>query len=468
MNIILPALIVIPFLAAFALLFLDKKLSHPIAFVTSVISLMLSILVLYLVDTYGFVVVYFSTSYIPQLNLSLNFGVNQVSLILLIMTSIVFLAASMVSTYMIKERERIYNIVFLVAQGASFAVFLSSNLLMLYIFWEVAEIMMFFIILLYGGYNRRYASIKFLIYSLFSSLLLLIGIIVLYSALSPHTFDLASVEANANSLPVSTQLIVLVLFLVSFMVKMPVFPFHSWLPDAHTEAPTTGSMILAGVLLKFGGYGLYLLILILPVTRAYSSSLILLFIFSAIYSSIVALRQTNIKRMIAYTSITDMGIVGVGLLASNVLGTQGAVYAMLSHALAISLLFLVAGTLDEVYGTLEIDKIKGVMKNFPGLAYLFILGAFAIVGLPLTAGFVGDILLFFGAFSAFGLVGVLPLMGILVMGATLFWVIERTFLSPINTTEPYNRLSNAVVVSGIFLLSAAIIFGIAPFVLLGT
>lgn len=466
MNLILPILIVLPFLGALLLLFIDKRFWHRLMVLISFATLVLSAAVIYLADTNGFASVAFSAAYVPQLNLSMNFGVNQVSLILLIMTSIVFFAASLVSKYFIKERQRIYNLIFLVAEGASFAVFLSANLLLFYIFWEVAEIMMFFIIFLYGGYNRRYASIKFLIYSLFSSLLLLIGIIILYSSITPHSFNISDIAAGAATIPLPTQLLVLVLFLVSFMIKMPIFPFHSWLPDAHTEAPTPGSMILAGVLLKFGGYGLYLLLIILPITAVYSSSIILLFVFSAIYSSIVALRQTNIKRMIAYTSITDMGIVGVGLFASNVLGTQGAIYAMLSHGIAISLLFLVAGSLDEIYGTLELDKIKGVIKNFPGISYLFIIGVFALVGIPLTAGFIADILLFFGSFSTFGLLGVLPLVGILMVGVTLFWAIERSFLSPVNTTTPYNHLSNIVMVSGVFLLASTIIFGIAPFLLL--
>ncbi|MDE1861201.1 MAG: NADH-quinone oxidoreductase subunit M [Candidatus Micrarchaeota archaeon] len=463
MSPILPLIVAIPFFAALLAFFIDKRICHTVALVASAATFALSLLALLLAHFYGLGQFQFTISYIPQLNLSMDFALTQVTMILLVMNAVVFLAASVVGPYFIRERQRIYAIIFLIAEGASYGVFLTGNLLMLYIFWEVAEIMMFFIIFVYGGYNRRYASIKFLIYSIFSSLLLLIGIILLYNNVNPHTFEITTLIASGSTIPEATQLLIAILLIGSFLIKMPVFPLHSWLPDAHTEAPTTGSMILAGVLLKFGGYGLLLTLLILPAVVNYSSSIALLFVFSSVYSSVVALRQANIKRMIAYTSITDMGIVGLGLLASNLLGVQGAVYVMLSHGIVISLLFLVAGTLDELYGTLEIDKIKGVVREFPAVGYLFIFGVFAIVGLPLTAGFIGDILLFFGSFGSFGLMGVVPLVGVLMIGVTLFWAIERSFFSQPRAAATYGSLSESVVASGLILSASAIALGLMPF-----
>ena len=464
---LLPVMLLVPLIFLVPLMVADKKYAHPITIAASSIVLVLSAAVLYLVHTSGLSYVSASAIYIPALNLSFSLSLSQPSLILLIMTAVVFFASSLVGEYFIGRVGRVYATVFLVAEAASLGVFMAANLFLLYLFWEIAEVMVFFIIFLYGGYNRRYASIKFLIYSIISSLLLLIGIIILYNSLGTHTFDINAIAAASQSIPATAQLEVLVLFLASFMIKMPVFPFHSWLPDAHTEAPTTGSMILAGVLLKFGGYGLYLMFFMLPLAAHYALYLFLIFLVSTIYSAYVCLSQRNIKRLIAYTSITDMGIVGIGITAMNAFGYNGAMYAMFNHGIAIALLFLIAGSLDEVYGTLEIDKIKGVVKNLPALSYLFIIGTFAALGLPLTAGFIADLLILIGAVGSFGVVGAIPIVGIMIIGAALFWLIERVFMSASKAIEPYNPLSSSVIASGVFLIAVTVLFGVLPFLLLG-
>jgi len=460
---ILFLMILVPFLAVIPVLILEKKHSYIVAFIASLLVFLISAYCLYYSYTNGPPALSFTNFYIPALNINFSLVLTQPALILTVMTAIVFLAASMIGKYFIKDEGKLYNIIFLIALGSSVGVFMASNLFIFYVFWELAEVMMFFIIFIYGGYNRRYSAIKFLIYSVFSSLLLLIAILLIYNATTPHTFDIATIVQYSSSISPHTQLLIMVLLLLSFMIKMPVFPLHSWLPDAHTEAPTPGSMILAGVLLKFGGYGLYLMFLILPIATTYAHYIFIIFLFSAIYSAYVCMSQTNIKRLIAYTSITDMAIVGVGISAANVLGYNGGLYMMLSHGIAISLLFLIAGTLDEVYSTLEISKIRGVIKNFAGLSYLFIIGVFATLGIPLTIGFIADITLFIGAITAFGVLGVAPLLGILIMGATLFWVIERVFMNTSKAVEPYNSVSNYVMGAGIFLICAAVFFGIFPF-----
>ena len=463
---ILLLIVLIPFIAIAPLLLADKKHAYTISIAASLAVFALAVFALLYANGHGASGLNSSGMYISSLNLNLDLRINQPALMLMLMTSIVFLAASFVGKYFIGERDTLYNVIFLLAEGSSLGVFLSANLFFLYVFWEVAEVMMFFIIFLYGGYNRRYASIKFIVYSILSSLMLLVGILVLYNAVTPHTFDINTIVQSAAGIPAQTQLIVMLLFVVSFLIKMPVFPLHSWLPDAHTEAPTTGSMVLAGVLLKFGGYGLYLMFLMLPAAAQYAPYLFVIFLFSTLYSAYVCLTQSNIKRLIAYTSITDMGIVGVGIAAMNTFGYTGAMYAMFNHGVAISLLFLIAGTLDHLYGTLEIDKIKGVIKNFAGMSYLFVAGVFAALGIPLTAGFIADILIFIGATTVFGAWGLAPLVGVLIMGAALFWVIERVFMSASKAVEPYNPLDRAVMWSGALLAGAAILFGLLPFLFL--
>jgi NADH-quinone oxidoreductase subunit M len=459
MNPILPLIVLIPFISMLPVLVSDRRHIFRISFGAALAVFLLSILAVYMHINHADVS--FSVGYLSTLGLSLSFQLTGLSTILLIMTSIVFLAASMVGEYFIREGERIYNVIFLIAEGASLGVFLSANLFFFYVFWEIAEVMMFFIIFIYGGYDKRYAAFKFIIYSLISSLLLLVSVILLYSSVTPHTFSIYGIIGSADTIPYATQALVSLLLIVSFMIKMPVFPFHTWLPDAHTEAPTTGSMILAGVLLKFGGYGLLLMFLMLPVAMHYGYYLALVFGFSAVYGSFTAMRQTNLKRAIAYTSVADMGIVAVGAAAVGVFGTNGALYAMLSHGIAISVLFLIAGTLDELFGTLEISKLKGIVRNFPALAYLFILGSVAVIGIPLTSGFIGDLLIFIGSFRSFGFLGIVPLGAVLMLGALLLWLVERVFLSR-QESGAYRELGRSVVYCGIFLMVATITLGLLP------
>ncbi len=456
---LLPLIILIPFFSIIPLFVLDKEGMHIVQMIASVLVFLLAI-ALVLSSSFN-ITNAFSYNYITSLGVNLGFQVTNVSLVLVLMSSIVFLAASFVLPHFIKENERTYGILFALTQGAAIAMFLSSNLLLLYVFWEIAEFAMFFIILLFGSYNRKHAAMKFIIYSIVSSLLLLIGILVIYG--SVQSFDIATIIEASAAIPQYVQMAVVALFVLSFMIKMPVFPLHSWLPEAHTEAPTTGSMILAGVLLKFGGYGLILLVMMIPLAQTYGTYLAILFIFSAIYAAFVAMRQSNIKRAIAYTSITEMGLVGLGVITGTISGMNGAVYLMLAHGIAVSLLFLVAGTLNESYGTLDIKSLTGVVRNFRALAYLFIFSAFAALGIPLTSGFVGDLLVFIGSYSAYGLLGLAPLLGILIMGAFFFWLVENVFMSG-KEVEPVNEVPRVVYGTGIFLACCTVVLGAVPFV----
>ena len=368
---LLPAIVLIPLLFIIPLFALNKRHSFRIALASSMIVFLLVASASYIGLTSGFGALSFSHEYLPSLGISLSLQITQYTNVFLVMSAIVLLAAAIVASGFIKESARIYNFLFLLVESSAIGLFLSGSLFMFYVFWELSEIAMFFIIYLFGGFDRRYAAIKFIVYSIVASLSLLIGIMVIYSNVPMHTFDIASIASQSAAIPASAQLMAMLLLVFAFLIKIPVFPFHTWLPDAHTEAPTTGSMVLAGILLKFGTYGLLLMFLLLPISLTYANYLAVLFGFSALYGAIVAIRQTNLKRMIAYTSVVEMGIASIGLASLNVFGTAGALYALLSHGIVISLMFLLAGAIDESFGTLILERIKGVLKELP-LAVIFV------------------------------------------------------------------------------------------------
>ena len=463
---ILLLMVVLPFLAAIPISWLDERHSHNITIVASVIVALLALISIYLVAQNSLSYLNFLVPYIPSIGINLGFQLTSLTIILTTMTVIVFLAASIVGKYFIAKDSKLYSIIFMLVMGGALGLFLSANLFLFYVFWEISEFAMFFIIFGYGGYDRRYAAIKFIIYSIVASLLLLIGIMMLYYYSAPHTFNITKLIADGHSIPPAIQPVIMALLLLAFMIKTPIFPFHNWLPDAHTEAPTTGSMVLAGVLLKFGGYGLILTFMLLPFAAHYATYIAIIFGFSAVYGALVALRQTNLKRMIAYTSIVDMGVIAIGIAAINSFGTSGALYGMLSHGLSISLLFLLAGTIDKVYGTLIIDKLKGIADSAPKIAYLFIFGSLAAIGLPLTAGFIGDLLIFIGSYTSFGVIGLVPMAAIIVVGGYLFWVSEKAFFNIRHRSERYSVLSGRVFLSAALLSVFAVIFGILPSLLL--
>lgn len=459
-------LVFLPFIFIIPLFLLPEKNSLDLALLSSAFIILLAIAAAYFGISQDSSQLFFQQSYIQSLGITLNLQLTQYSNIFMIMCAVVLLGSALVAKAFIKESQRIYGFLFLLTEGAALGVFLSGNLFFFYIFWEVCEFAMFFIIYIFGGYDRRYAALKFIVYSITASLFLLLGIMVIYSSIPTHTFDISAIISQAQSIPQTAQLLALLLLSIAFLIKIPAFPFHGWLPDAHTEAPTTGSMILAGILLKFGGYGLLLMFLMIPLASNYAPFLAILFGFSALYSALVAIRQTHLKKLIAYTSIVDMGVASLGIASLNSFGIAGGLYAMLSHGIVISFLFLIAGALDEAYGTMLIARLKGVVKNVPFLAYGFILGVFMLIGIPLSSGFVGDLLVFIGAFKAYGIPALVPLAAILIIGAFLFFVAEKSFFNSSKAIEPYSTPEREIEISMLFLAVSTFLLGIFPFLLL--
>lgn len=225
-------------------------------------------------------------------------------------------------------------------------------------------------------------------------------------------------------------------------------------------------MVLAGILSKYGAYGLLLMFLLLPASLTYANYLAVLFGFSALYCAVAALRQPNIKRLTAYAGAVGMGIASIGLASANAFGTAGALYALLGNGIAMSMMFLLAATIDESFGTPMLERVKGMLRDFPALAYSFIFDAFAVIGIPLTAGFIGYLLVFSGAFKAYGFVSLIPLAALVLLGASLFYVIERSFTNVSAVVEPYQNPRRSVYVAIGLLTAATLLFGILPSLLL--
>ena len=363
-------------------------------------------------------------TWIAQYNIAYRVGVDGISVLFVLLSTLLTPLCSLSAWDAVKTRVKEYMVAFLVLEALMIGTFVALDLVLFYIFFEAVLIPMFLIIGVWGGARRVYSAFKFFLYTLLGSVLMLVAIMTLI--FTQGTADMIQLVKGDLGLAQNIQIWLWLAFFASFAVKMPMWPVHTWLPDAHVEAPTAGSVILAGVLLKMGGYGFlrFSLPMLPDASEAMALFVQILSIIAIIYTSIVALAQEDMKKLIAYSSVAHMGYVTLGIFSLNDLGINGAIFQMLSHGVISAALFLIVGVVYDRLHTRMISRYGGVVETMPRYAIIFMLFMMASVGLPGTAGFVGEFMTLFGAFQANMWVGIFAASGI-VLGATYMLLLYR-------------------------------------------
>ncbi len=382
-------------------------------------------------------------NWISGLNVSYFVGVDGISLLLVVLTTLLTPVALLSSWNSITRRIKEYIVFMLLLEVGMLGVFCSLDLFLFYIFWEGMLIPMYFIIGIWGGERRIYAAIKFFLFTMFGSLLMLVAIIWLgvYASQPPQlgrfTTDLLQLYKIAPGIPLALQTWMFLAFTLSFAIKVPLFPFHTWLPDAHVEAPTAGSVILAGVLLKMGTYGLirFCLPLFPYATFKYLPFISILAVIGIIYGALVSMVQKDIKKLVAYSSVSHLGFVVLGIFALTEEGIQGGLIQMVNHGLSTGALFILVGMIYDRRHTREIDQFGGLSKVMPVFATFFMIIALSSVGLPGLNGFVGEFLILLGSFTSPFLnspaYAIFAATGVILAAVYLLWMYQRVFMGTI-------------------------------------
>ncbi len=443
---ILSLLIFFPLVGAIFLLFIDKEKTGTLriaAFLISLIEFFFSLPLFFGFDP-GTASMQFVEDFrwIPNYGISYKLGMDGISLLLVMLTTFLTVLCILSSWKAITFRVKEFMISFLFLETGMIGALVSLDLVLFYVFWEVMLIPMYLLIGVWGDPKRRvYAAVKFFLFTMAGSVLMLVAILALYfinlKATGKPSFDVFDLYRTA--IPVTTQYWLFGAFALAFAIKVPMFPFHTWLPDAHAEAPTAGSVILAGVLLKMGTYGFIRFAIPLFPKAAFDMLplICVLALIGILYGALVSMMQPDLKRLVAFSSVSHLGYVMLGMFAFNIQGVQGSIYQMLNHGISTGALFLIVGMIYERRHTRQIAEFGGLSKVMPVFAVFFMIVTLSSIGLPGTNGFVGEFLILLGAFQSNIVYGVFAATGVILGAAYMLWMFQRVMFGKI--TRPENE-----------------------------
>ncbi|VAW75340.1 NADH-ubiquinone oxidoreductase chain M-like protein [hydrothermal vent metagenome] len=463
---VLSYLLLIPVLGALIILMTPEKQNkfiRPIAIVHAVAALLVAWYLIFEFDT-RLASIQFSEHihWNKRLGTAYSVGINGFSFPMILLTTLLCFIAILASSA-IKQRSKGYYALILLLESAILGVFVARDWSLFYVFWELTLLPLFFLIDRYGGKRKHQASLNFILYTMGGSVFLLVSLLLLFDSLPGHTFNMASMMKGGPTLAHDTQLIIFLGLLIGFGVKMPIFPLHGWLPLAHVEAPSPISILLSGILLKMGSYGLILAAIMLPAAiKTLQPLLAGLALFSLVYGGLLAWRQTDLKCMIAYSSVSHMGVVLLGIATLNIAGLTGAMMQMVAHGLVAGLLFLLIGLLYERTHSRNIYYYSSLIRTTPRFAFFTILAFIAAVGIPGTAGFIAELHALIGGFQQWGWVIALLSLGVMISAAYAIRTVGRLFTGPVrpqmlviadlNTVEMFAAaiLSFGIILLGVY------------------
>jgi NADH-quinone oxidoreductase subunit M len=443
MDNLLSIVIFLPLLGGIACFLAPESAAKGLALATSFVTFLLSTLLWADFDPWGPAFQFTETlPWLPDLGISYAVGIDGISLLLILLTTFTMPIVVLSATPYISKKIGAYLGWMLLLEMAMVGTFAALDTFLFYVFWELMLLPMYFLIGIWGGENRIYATIKFFIFTMAGSLLMLVAIIALYAMYADQnsgTYSALVTDLYTLELLPSVQYWLFGAFALAFAIKVPMFPVHTWLPDAHVQAPTGGSVVLAGVLLKMGCYGFIRFAIPLFPDAAVHFAPFLggLAVIGIVYGALVAMVQDDIKKLVAYSSVSHLGFVMLGLFAMNAQGVSGAVYQMLAHGVSTGGLFLMVGILYERRHTRAIGDFGGLAKVVPALSFVFMIIVFSSVGLPGLNGFVGEFLILLGAFQHSPWLTAIAATGVILGAVYLLWMVQRVLFGPL--TNPDNK-----------------------------